>query len=107
MLGEPTVTEFADYIGISQPNATYKINSLAAKGYIKKEIGNDRRECRLHMGEKFSDYYKEDMALLENAFGEISHQFTEEEIKTAEKVLLALSKQVTENIKENKISKGE
>ena len=32
LLGSPTVSTFADTLGISQPNATYKINNLVAKG---------------------------------------------------------------------------
>ena len=27
-LGEPTINEFANFVGISSPNATYKVNSL-------------------------------------------------------------------------------
>ena len=32
LLGSPTVSQFAETIGISQPNATYKVNQLTAKG---------------------------------------------------------------------------
>lgn len=35
-LGEPTVSEFARMMGISAPNAAYKINSLIQKGYVEK-----------------------------------------------------------------------
>ena len=31
----PTISDFAQTLGISQPNATYKANNLAQKGYIK------------------------------------------------------------------------
>lgn len=58
LLDEPTLGEFADFIGISQPNATYKVNSLAAKGYIEKsQSQNDRREYKLVVTEKFRKYY--------------------------------------------------
>lgn len=33
LLGRPTLGQFAATLGISQPNATYKVNNLAAKGY--------------------------------------------------------------------------
>ena len=45
LLGEPTLQQFARAIGISQPNATYKVNALVAKGYVCKQTPeNDRRE---------------------------------------------------------------
>ena len=40
-LGEPTVNEFSNFVGISPPNAAYKINSLVQKGYV--ESGSPRR----------------------------------------------------------------
>ena len=35
-LDSPTISQFADFLGISQSNATYKVNSLIKKGYIVK-----------------------------------------------------------------------
>ena len=35
LLGEPSIKEFSDHLGISQPNATYKVNSLISKGYVE------------------------------------------------------------------------
>ena len=36
LLGSPTVTEFAEYLNISSPNAAYKVKSLIEKGYMTK-----------------------------------------------------------------------
>lgn len=36
-LGRPTIGQFARFIGISQSNATYKVNSLMKKGYIIRQ----------------------------------------------------------------------
>ena len=58
LLGEPTIGEFARFLGISQPNASYKVISLVSKGYISKNpCENDKRECRLAVTQKFRDYY--------------------------------------------------
>lgn len=57
LLDRPTVGEFADYLGISQPNASYKVNSLVSKGYLVRESGGDRREAHLSVTEKFTEYY--------------------------------------------------
>ena len=57
MLGRPTIGEFADFLNISQSNATYKVNSLIKKGYIERENSTeDRREYHLVLSEKFYKY---------------------------------------------------
>lgn len=88
LLGEPTVTQFADYLGISQPNATYKANSLAAKGYLEKVSGpQDRRECRLRLSEKFKNYYEGNTSEIAEAVNSLKNSFTGEELKTTARVL--------------------
>lgn len=57
-LGKPTIQEFANFIGISSPNATYKVNSLIKKGYVKKvQSDKDKREFYLDVTEKYYRYY--------------------------------------------------
>lgn len=41
-LDAPTIGQFADFLGISQSNATYKVNNLIRKGYIVKENSRHR-----------------------------------------------------------------
>ncbi len=58
LLNRPTVKEFADFLNISQPNASYKINNLMQKGYLKKRPSEqDKREHRLEVTERFLSYY--------------------------------------------------
>lgn len=53
-LNAPTIGRFADFLGISQSNATYKVNNLIRKGYIVKENSDtDRREYHLKLSDKF------------------------------------------------------
>lgn len=57
MLGTPTVGQFADFLNISQSNATYKVNSLIKKGYIERQNSQlDRREYHLILSEKYYSY---------------------------------------------------
>ena len=57
MLGQPTVGQFAEFLNISQSNATYKVNSLIKKGYLERENSQtDRREYHLVLSEKFYNY---------------------------------------------------
>ena len=57
-LGTPTINEFADFIDISAPNATYKVSSLIKKGYLKKvQSGTDKREFILQVTDKYYKYW--------------------------------------------------
>ena len=57
MLDKPTVGQFADFLKISQSNATYKVNSLMKKGYLERlNSTTDRREYHLILSEKFYRY---------------------------------------------------
>lgn len=57
MLHEPTVGQFADFLNISQSNATYKVNNLIRKGYLERQNSSvDRREYHLVLSDKFYSY---------------------------------------------------
>ena len=59
ILGEPTVSEFADFLNISQSNATYKVNNLIKKGYLERANSQvDRREYNLVLSEKYYSYLR-------------------------------------------------
>jgi len=85
LLDHPTINEFAEFIGISQPNASYKVNSLAAKGYIAKTFGDDKREHRLSVTDKFLDYYGRQLPFLTEAISAATENFTDAEIAIIEK----------------------
>ena len=56
-LGKPTVGQFADFLNISQSNATYKVNNLIKKGYLERANSQvDRREYHLILSDKFYNY---------------------------------------------------
>lgn len=56
-LDEPTVGQFADFLNISQSNATYKVNNLIKKGYlVRQNSTTDRREYHLVLSEKYYSY---------------------------------------------------
>lgn len=91
LLGSPTLSQFADYVGISQPNATYKVNALVSKGYVEKTVSKpDRREVRLKTGGKFARYFDEDRPKIHAAAEKVCAQFSESEIDAACRVLGAL-----------------
>lgn len=91
LLGEPTVKRFADFLGISQPNATYKINSLISKGYLEKvHSDTDGREYRLVVQEKFYQYYGGSSSFLRKAAAKLEDVLSQEEQAVFLKALDAL-----------------
>ena len=87
-LHEPTIGEFADCLQISQPNATYKVNALMKKGYIKKVHSViDKREYHLCVTSKFWHYYGINHAYIKTVMQRIRQRFTAEEVQQLENML--------------------
>ena len=76
-LGEPTVNEFSNFVGISPPNAAYKINSLVQKGYVeKRQSQEDKREYHLVATQKYLDYYNISYHYLNTVMSRIRARFS-------------------------------
>ncbi len=92
LLNAPTVKQFADCLGISQPNATYKINQLIQKGYVEKiHSREDRREIHLHVTEKYMRYWNESSGTMHRALSILKDKFTPEELDTFASMLETLA----------------
>ena len=58
LMENPNISMFADFLNISLPNATYRINNLIRKGYVSKSVSKaDRREVRLAVTDKYRNFY--------------------------------------------------
>ena len=91
-LDAPTIGQFADFLGISQSNATYKVNNLIRKGYIVKENSDtDRREYHLKLSDKFYCYNGLMQSYIDTVMARIHERFTPEELATFEHVLAVMS----------------
>lgn len=78
----PTVNEFASFIGISSPNAAYKINNLVKKGYLKKiQSHKDRREYFLQPTQKYQDYYNVSANYVQEVMERLRKKMTDEQWK--------------------------
>ena len=86
LMDNPTITEFAKALCISQPNATYRVKSLIDKGVIEKVETNKRTTFRLQVTEKFMKYYHEEMGFGNLIFEKLSKIFTEEELDEVDKI---------------------
>jgi Transcriptional regulators len=88
LLNRPTVRQFANYVNISQPNATYRISNLIEKGYVKKILSTtDRREYYLEVTDKFTDNYGAKSIFNAELMSGIRNKFTEEELGQLERML--------------------
>ena len=95
MLDQPTVGQFADFLNISQSNATYKVNSLIKKGYLERQnSANDRREYHLVLSEKYHKYM-ELMSSYENTVIErMKERFSKEDADKLDELLGIISSEL-------------
>ena len=88
---------YKNQLGISQPNATYKINNLVAKGYVEKVPSpGDRREIRLQPAEKLRKYMERGEGGLEQAVQTLQKTYTDQQLELAARVLTTLLDEVEE-----------
>jgi len=91
-LGEPTINEFANFVGISSPNATYKVNSLIRKGYITKEqSGEDKREMILRVTDKYYKYWNINHKYMEIVEDRLEKSLTPEEFELFNRIMKKIS----------------
>ena len=96
LLDRPTIGEFADFIGISQPNASYKVNSLVTKGYLERVSNDeDHREAHLHVTKKFLDYYGRQLPDMKGAVSATLSSFSEQEIQLLARLFCKLNQNMT------------
>ena len=92
LLGNPTIKQFAECLGISQPNASYKISNLVAKGYVKRiPSDDDRREARLELTDKFYGYIDPGNELIGSAVSELETRYPPEKLREFSEMLEALN----------------
>ena len=92
MLGEPTVGQFADFLNISQFNATYKVNSLIKKGYlVRQNSASDRREYHLVLSEKFHNYIDLLSSYQLTVMERIKERFPAEDVACFDRILAVMS----------------
>ena len=95
MLSEPTVGQFADFLNISQSNATYKVNNLIRKGYLERQNSqSDRREYHLVLSEKYYNYESLMSSYEQKVVGRIRERFSPEELETFDRMLETIAKEL-------------
>lgn len=93
LMNNPTISEFAHFMDISSPNATYKVKQLIKKGFITKErSANDGREFILSPTQKYFDFYenKDDYVLI----NDLKQSMDKKECKKIDKIMKILTEQM-------------
>ena len=80
-MGEPTIAEFSRMMGISTPNAAYKIGSLVRKGYVEK----------IRPTQKYINYYNISYSYLHTVIERARERFSPEDCKKLEEMLSVVS----------------
>ena len=92
MLGTPTVSQFAEFLNISQSNATYKVNNLIKKGYLERQNSQfDRREYHLVLSEKFYNYIGLLSSYESTVTERIAKRFSPQEVELFDNMLQVIS----------------
>ena len=88
LLHAPTIGQFADFLNISQSNATYKVNSLMRKGYlVRQNSETDRREYHLILSDKFYKYMSLLTSYEDLVMERVNQRFSPEELEVFERIL--------------------
>ena len=86
-------------MGISAPNAAYKINNLIQKGYVRKEQSeSDKREYYLVATQKYIDYYNISYRYLGKVMERVQKRFSQEELDKLEEILTVISEELMPEI---------
>lgn len=94
-LDRPTVSEFAEFANLSSANAADKVNNLIRKGYLSKvQSKEDKRIYYLEATDKYKEYYNISYQYLKVVMDRVAQKFTEDELRTMEKILLVMNKEL-------------
>lgn len=103
LLDKPTISEFAEFLDVSSPNATYKVKQLIKKGYIQKvKSKKDGREYRLVPTDKFFKFYGDKANYGDVIMSNIEKSLEKDEVKRIDNALDVLLKKAFNGKKKKK-----
>ena len=88
LLKNPTMSEFAAFLEVSNPNVSYKIKNLIQKGYLVKTMDEkDKRVFHLSVTDKFKKFYDQNDYSGMFVIDKIEKEFNEQELTKFEHLL--------------------
>lgn len=98
-LGSPTLSEFANFINVSQPNAAYKVANLEKKGYVKKSRSSeDGRIINLSVTDKFLQIYGSSERYVSILAKRLERRYSEEELAKFSEIMGVISDEMMKEI---------
>lgn len=99
-LGRPTINDLTKFMGMSQPNTTYRINGLVKKGYIRKiQSQEDKREYYLELTDKFFRYQQIKEAYIKLVVQRMEENIPKDRLEELENTLQYISDELMEEKK--------
>lgn len=81
-LEKPTINDLVNFLHISQPNMSYKVNVLEKKGYVRKVKSNkDQRFLHVVLTEDYLSYKQKKNEFTKNAMTRAEEKLCEKEIE--------------------------
>lgn len=81
-LEKPTINDLVNFLHISQPNMSYKVNVLEKKGYVRKVKSNkDQRFLHVVLTEDYLSYKQKKNEFTKNAMIRAEEKLGEKEIE--------------------------
>lgn len=97
VLGRPTVKQFSEFLGISLPNASYRVRNLIDKGLIDKiPSQEDRRAYYLQATDKLQQYFHGNHSLVLSAMNRLEQKYAPEQLQLFCEILEDLTKEEKE-----------
>ncbi|MDR2492872.1 MAG: MarR family transcriptional regulator [Coriobacteriales bacterium] len=98
-LGQPTVSQFADFVNITPANATAKVKRLVEKGYLRKvQSQEDRREFFLVVTERFYEYLEYNTSYMDTVIERIEAHFDTSDVDTFKRMLTIISRELMSEV---------
>lgn len=100
-LDKPNINKVANFLNVSQPNMTYKVNSLVKKGYVRKvNSDEDKREVYLEVTEKFDKYEKIKNQYTHKVITRTKERLSKEDLEKFTEILTIISDELMYEINE-------
>ena len=81
-LDKPSINDLVNFLHISQPNMSYKVNVLEKKGYVKKVKSDiDQRFLHIVLTEKYLSYKQKKNEFTKDAMTRAEEKLNQEEIE--------------------------
>jgi len=107
-LGHPTLTEFANFINVSQPNAAYKVANLERKGYVKKTKSNeDGRIVRISITDKFLQLYGTSERYVSILAKRLERKYSKEELDQFSAIMRSISEDMMTEVNKSLKNRAE